>query len=74
MTHAVGYYNVRLFANDTCLFIEVNNRVESASLINRDLISISDWAKRWLITFSPSKTKSLTISNKNDGHVNPTFS
>ena len=51
----------------------VPQRVESASLINRDLISISDWAKRWLITFSPSKTKSLTISNKNDRHDNPTL-
>ena len=51
MTHAVGNTNVRLFADDTGLFIEVDTRVESASLINRDLISISDFANRWLITF-----------------------
>ena len=64
MTLAVRNSSVRLFADDTCLFIEVDNHLESGALINEDLGSISAWANQWLITFSPSKTKSLILSNK----------
>ena len=71
MTLAVRHSNIRLFADDTCLFIEVDNRTETAVLINEDLLAISNWAKQWLVTFSPSKTKSLILSNKNDFAVNP---
>ena len=73
MTLAVRNSSVRLFADDTCLFIEVDNRFESAALINEDLSSISAWANQWLITFSPSKTKSLILSKKNDYKDNPTL-
>ena len=63
----VRFTKIRLFADDTCLFIEVDNDKDIvADNINRDLISIQDWANKWLISFSPPKTKSLLISNKQD--------
>ena len=32
---------------------------------------INKWSKKWLVTFSPSKTKSLIVSNKSDRELNP---
>jgi len=71
ITHEVLNCKIRLFADDTCLFIEVDDRVDTCVKINDDLSRISRWANRWLVTFSPTKTKSLTISNKKDIHLNP---
>ena len=66
-----NYCNVRLFALNTCLFIEIDDRKRTVDLINSDLDNISRWARDWLITFSPTKTKSLIISNKSDSELNP---
>ena len=74
ITHVVKHCNIRLFADDTCLFIEVDNRDDTTQKINSDLESICNWSKTWLITFSPPKTKSLTISNKDDSHLNKNVS
>ena len=45
--------NVRLFADDTSLFIIVDDHVIAADCINADLGRISNWASTWLITFNP---------------------
>ena len=71
IVHVVSHCQIRLFADDTCLFIEVDNRVDAARKINDDLESIHKWLKQWLIEFSATKTKSLTISNKKDAFINP---
>lgn len=71
ITDEVDHCKIRLFADDTCLFIEVDNREEAVVLINHDLNKIHNWSNEWLITFSPPKTKSLTISNKKDRLANP---
>ena len=56
--------NIRLFADDTSLFIIVENPVLSADCLNRDLDKIKQWATRWLVSFNPSKTETLLISRK----------
>ena len=56
--------NIRLFADDTSLFINIEDPVSSARLINSDLEKINQWSSRWLVSFSAEKTKSMTISNK----------
>ena len=71
LTQVIHHSQIRLFADDTCLFIEVDNRTLAASQINYDLMSIHSWAQQWLINFSIEKTKSLLISNKSDKHSNP---
>ena len=63
--------NICLFADDTCLFIEVNDRNEAAESVNNALSTIHMWSHDWLVSFSPLKTKSLTISNKLDSEVYP---
>lgn len=55
---------IRLFADDTTVFVFVDNPVLSAEQLNKDLERMKEWADQWLITFSPPKTKSMTISWK----------
>ena len=73
LTSAIKNCNIRLFADDTCLFLEVDDREEAANKINSDLESMSNWSNQWLVNFSASKTKSLIISNKRNHHLNPTL-
>ena len=71
IVHVVTYSKIRLFADDTCLFLEVDDRQTTADFINDDLLHIGDWSNQWLVNFSAQKTKSLIISNKNDAQNNP---
>jgi hypothetical protein len=71
LTSVVSHSNIRLFADDTCLFVKVNDRIEAAGHINADLQMVEKWAKQWVVEFSAKKTKSLIISNKADSHLNP---
>ena len=57
--------NARLFADDTSLYVLVNNPNEAAVKLNEDLLKIYSWSKQWLVTFNPLKTESLLISRKN---------
>ena len=63
--------NIRLFADDTSLSIIVENPDMAAELLNMDLEKIMEWAKRWLVTFYPTKTESLLISRKINQPVHP---
>ena len=51
--------SIRLFADDTSLYIIVDCPLQSAQLLNTDLQTISDWAAAWLVTFNPLKTLSM---------------
>jgi hypothetical protein len=64
ITYVIRHCKIRLFADDTCLYIEVDDPDAAAVAINRDLEHIQNWADRWLITFSPPKTEDMLISNK----------
>lgn len=46
------------------LIIYVDNADTSACLLNTDLEKIHKWSKLWLVSFNPTKTECLTISNK----------
>lgn len=56
--------NIRLFADDTTLFIDFTDEATGAKLINDDLSTIKQWADKWLVSFCPSKTESMLISRK----------
>ncbi len=62
---------IRLFADDTILYLFVDNPVESAQALNDDLERINNWASQWLVKFSPSKTKTMTLSKKKKPIVAP---
>ncbi len=73
IVHVIHHCKIRLFADDTCLYIEVDDRDETARLINQDLEALSLWSKNWLVSFSAAKTKTITISNKPDAGLNPSL-
>ena len=63
--------NICLFADDTSLFIIVNNPTTAALCLNSDLEKLSRWAAIWLVTFNPSKNESLLISRKINKPIHP---
>ena len=56
--------SIRLFADDTTLYIIVDNPVQAANQLNSDLLKIHQWATKWLVTFNPSKSESVIFSRK----------
>ena len=66
---------IRLFADDTTLFITVDDPVVAANSLNSDLHEVENWASKWLVLFNPSKTSSMIISKKRvpKDHPNLTF-
>ncbi len=70
IVHDIGA-NIRLFADDTSLSVVVENPDVAARTLNSDLTTISNWAKRWLVTFNPKKTESLLISRKKIQSIHP---
>ena len=60
-----------LFADDTSLFIIVDNPTTAALCLNLDLEKLSRWAAIWLVTFNPSKNESLLISRKINTPTHP---
>lgn len=67
--------NIRLFADDTCLYVaseEMHNKTQS---INRDMDLIRNWASQWLVNFNASKTVNLLVSRRREPtKLNITFS
>ena len=63
--------HIRLFADDTSLYIVVENPDDAAELLNADLRKITTWAEQWLVTFNPPKTESMLISRKIIKPVHP---
>ena len=56
--------NIRLFANDTSLYIIEDNPLVAAETLNADLEKISRWAATWLMIFNPNKSVALLVSHK----------
>ena len=50
---------IRLFVDDTSLFIDVDDPISSAERLNDSLVKILQWAKTWLVTFNPCKNYHL---------------
>ena len=56
--------NIKLFADDTSLYIEFDNPGDAADVLNQDLTKLQNWADQWLVKFCPTKTKLMTCSYK----------
>ena len=56
--------NIKLFADDTSLYVTVENVVAQAEDLNRNLRFINTWANTWLVDLNPSKTEQMIISKK----------
>ena len=56
--------NIRLFADDTSLYIIVDDPVTAAGCLNTDLQRISRWASLWLVSCNHTKTEAFLASRK----------
>ena len=56
--------SITLFADDTSLYIIVDDPLGAAITLNSDLSRIHRWASQWLVTFNPSKSESLLFPRK----------
>ena len=63
--------NIRLFADDTSLYIIVENPEVAADILNTDLAKVAAWAQTWLVTFNALKTESLLIIRKHNQALHP---
>ena len=71
ITYVVKHCKIRLFADDTCLFIEIEDPEVQAIQLNEDLESLNKWAKKWHVDFSPPKTEEVIISRKRLQQAHP---
>ena len=55
---------IRLFADDTSLYIIVENPFVSAEILNSDIAKVHRCATEWLVTFNPLKTEEMIFSRK----------
>ena len=56
--------SIGLFADDSGLYIIVENPVKSSVVLNSELSQVYTWASNWLVTFNSSKTQSILFSRK----------
>ena len=57
---------MKLYANDTCLYIEIEDEQQGAVDLERNLKHITTWANSWKVTFNLQKTVDLTFSRKRE--------
>ena len=58
---------VRIFADDTSLFVVVDDPIASFEILNHDLKLIERWANQWKMSFNPDINKppiEITFSTK----------
>ena len=63
--------SIRLFADDTSLYIIVDNPVEAANQLNSDLSKIYQWATKWLVKFNPAKSELVLFSRRQNKPYHP---
>ena len=56
--------SIRLFADDTSLYIIVDDTIQAAETLNLDVEKVGRWVQQWLVTFNPAKSESILLSRK----------
>ena len=65
--------NIKLFADDTSLYIEFDNNDDATARLNQDLTRLQNWADQWLVKFCPNKSKLMTCTFKKRDPTNIVF-
>ena len=56
--------SIKLFADDTTLYLIVEDPIRAANLMDGDLDKVQKWANTWLVKFNPQKTEEIIFSRK----------
>ena len=66
--------DVKMVADDTCLFSIIQDKTSSANALNSDLEKIGNWAVQWKMSFNPDPSKQaaeLLFSRKRGSERHP---
>ena len=63
--------SVRLFADNTSLYVIVENPINAANILNSNLSSMHAWSEQWLVNFNPLKTDTLIFPRKRNKAIHP---
>ena len=66
--------SIKLFADDTTIYIIIENANTAGELLNFNLEKVHRWSENWLVNFNPQKTESLLISRKTISADHPPLS
>ena len=55
---------VKLFADDTSMYLSLEDKEERFRLLNSDLHKIINWSLKWKVVFNPLKTELMNFCNK----------
>ena len=64
---------IKLFADDTSMYLSLNDYDERAEILNNDLQKITTWAETWKVTFNETKTELLNIARGRNNHYPPLY-
>ena len=64
LTHSINS-TIKLFADDTSMYLTLDNNPTRTLRLNSDLEKIKTWAQTWKVTFNANKTDKLNICNRN---------
>ena len=63
--------SVKLFADDTSMYLGLEDTTTRTNILNSDLDKINSWANKWKVKFNETKTKLMTISNHTTPDTQP---
>ena len=63
--------SIRLFADDTSLYIIINDPIQAAEQLNLDLAKIHRCSEKWLVTFNPEKSECILSRKYNKPYHHP---
>ncbi len=58
--------NIKLFADDTTLYLVFDDDVEATQCMNNNLDNVKQWSNTWFVNFNPRKTEAMVITGKSD--------
>ena len=61
---------IKLFADDTVLYVTVDDVEQATEELNQNLQHLNEWADQWLVNSNPHKTKAMNITNKRNSKLN----
>ena len=60
---------IKLFADDTNVYLSLEDPHQRAHILNNDLLRIAEWSIQWKVNFNPIKTELMNFSRR----VNPIY-
>lgn len=63
--------SIKLFADDTSIYLSIDDVERRTHILNSDMLRINEWAKSWKVDFNPGKTELMTITTKRQPETLP---